>query len=61
MITHSIKLSSYCTLLNIRKVIDDSVDNILEAQIIERSKSPLSFPVVIVDNGLDQKEFVLIF
>ena len=43
VITLPIKLSSYCTLLNIRKVIDDSVDEILEAQIIERSKSPLSF------------------
>ena len=56
MITHPIKSSSYCTLLNIRKIIDDSVDEMLEAQIIERSKSPLSFPVVIVDNRIDKKK-----
>ena len=44
-----IKLRSYRTPLNNRKVRDKAIDEMIDAKIIERSKSPWSFPVVIVD------------
>ena len=44
-----IKLRPYRTPLNNRKGIDNAIDEMLSAKIIERSKSPWSFPVVIVD------------
>ena len=35
--------------LNKRKVIDKATDEMLEGKVIERSQSPWSFPVVVVD------------
>ena len=39
-----IKLRPYRTLLNTRKIIDKAVDEMLEANIIERSRSSYAFP-----------------
>lgn len=44
-----IKLRPYRTPINNRKVIDEAVDEMLTADIVRRSRSPWSFPVVIVD------------
>lgn len=56
-----IKLRQYRTPLNNRKIIDQAVDEMLEAKIIERSKSPWSFPVVIVDKKDGSKRFCVDF
>ncbi|MCG8033371.1 MAG: DDE-type integrase/transposase/recombinase [Candidatus Thiodiazotropha taylori] len=56
-----IKLRPYRTPLNNRKVIDDAIDEMLDAKIIERSKSPWSFPVVIVDKKDGSKRFCVDF
>lgn len=53
-----INLRPYRTPLNNRKVIDDEM---LEANIIERSQSPWSFPVVIVDKKDGLKRFCVDF
>ena len=53
-----IKLRPYRTPLNNRKVIDDAIDEMLNAKIIQRSKSPWSFPVVIVDKKDGSNDFV---
>ena len=42
-----IKLRPYHTQLTNRPVIDKAIDEMMEAGIISRSKSPFSFPVVI--------------
>ncbi|MEW8548463.1 MAG: reverse transcriptase domain-containing protein, partial [Candidatus Thiodiazotropha sp.] len=44
-----IKLRPYRTPLNTRKIIDKAVDEMLAADIIERSRSSWSFPVIIVE------------
>ena len=56
-----IKLRPYRTPLNNRKVIDNAIDEMLSAKIIERSKSPWSFPVVIVDKKDGTKRFCVDF
>ena len=56
-----IKLRPYRTPLNNRKVIDDAIDEMLNAKIIQRSKSPWSFPVVIVDKKDGSKRFCVDF
>ena len=57
-----IKLKPYCTQLNNRKVIDKAIDEMLGANIIERSRSSWSFPVVIVDKKKDgSKRFCVDF
>ena len=56
-----IKFRSYRTPLNNRKVIDDAIDEMLNAKIIQRSKSPWSFPVVIVDKKDGSKRFCVDF
>ena len=38
----------YRTPLNKRKIIDQAIDEMLEAKVIERSQSPWSFPLVVV-------------
>lgn len=56
-----IKLRPYRTPLNNRKVIDEAIDEMLEAKVIERSNSPWSFPVVIVDKKDGSKRFCVDF
>ena len=52
-----IKMKPYRTPLNKRAVIDNAVDEMLEAGIIRRSRSPWSFPVVVVDKKDGSKRF----
>ena len=52
-----IKLKPYQTPLNNRKIIDETIDDMLDTKVIRRSKSPWSFPVVIVDNKDGSKRF----
>ncbi|XP_041364210.1 uncharacterized protein LOC121379631 [Gigantopelta aegis] len=44
-----IRLRPYRTPLNKRAVVDKVIDEMLDAKLIHRSRSPWSFPVVIVD------------
>lgn len=44
-----IKMRPYRTPINNRQVIDKTIDEMLDANIVRRSRSPWSFPVVIVD------------
>jgi len=44
-----IKNRPYRVPLTKRKVIDEALEQMLEAKIIERSKSPWSFPLVVVN------------
>ena len=43
-----LKNRPYRTPLNKRKIIDQAIDEMLEAKVIERSQSPWSFPLVVV-------------
>ena len=43
-----IRVRPYHTPLNKRKIIDQAIDEMLEAKVIERSQSPWSFPLVMV-------------
>ena len=52
-----VKMKPYRTPLNKRAVIDNAVDEMLEAGIIRRSRSPWSFPVVVVDKKDGSKRF----
>lgn len=56
-----IRRRPYHTPLNNRKIIDDAISEMLGAKIIERSKSPWSFPVVIVDKKDGSKRFCIDF
>ena len=56
-----IKMKPYRTPLNKRAVIDNAVDEMLEAGIIRRSRSPWSFPVVVVDKKDGSKRFCVDF
>ena len=56
-----IKLRPYRTPLNNRKNVDKAVDEMMEAKIISRSKSPWSFPVVIVDKKDGSRRFCVDF
>ena len=56
-----LKSKPYRTQINNRKVIDKAVDEMLDAKIIERSRSPWSFPVVIVDKKDGSKRFCVDF
>ena len=55
------RLKPYKTPLNKRKVIDKAVDDMLAAGLIERSRSPWSFPVVVVDKNDGSKTFCVDF
>ena len=44
-----IKIKSYRTPIHKRKLVEEAVKEILEAKVIERSRSPWSFPIVVVD------------
>ena len=58
----TIQLRPYRTALNNKKIIiDETVDEMLEAKVIRRSRSPWSFPVVIVDNKDHSKWFCVDF
>ena len=56
-----IKLRPYRTPLNNRHVIDEAIDEMLDAKIIQLSQSPWSFPVVIVDKKDGSKRFCVDF
>ena len=56
-----IKLRPYNTPLANCKVIDNAVDEMLDAKIIERSKSPWSFLRIIVDKKDGSKRFCVDF
>ena len=56
-----INLKPYHTQLNNRKVIDKAIDEMLGANIIERSRSSWSFSVVIVDKNDGSKRFCVDF
>jgi len=56
-----VRQKPYKTPLNKRKVIDKAIDEMLEAKVIERSKSPWSFPVVVVDKSDGTKRFCVDF
>ena len=46
---HQIKMRPYRTPLENREVIDKAIDEILDANVIRRSRPPWYFPVAIVD------------
>ena len=56
-----IKQRPYRTPLNNRRVIDETIDEMLESNIIRRSRSPWSFPVVIIDKKDGSKRFCVDF
>ncbi len=56
-----IRMRPYRTPLNNRRVIDETVDDMLDGNIIRRSRSPWSFPVVIVDKKDGSKRFCVDF
>ena len=56
-----IKLRPYRTPLNNRKIIDETIDEMLDAKVIRRSRSPWSFPVAIVDKKDGSKRFCVDF
>ena len=56
-----IKLRPYRAPLNNRRVIDEAIDEMLSAKVIERSYSPWSFPVVIVDKKDGSRPFCVDF
>ena len=59
--TKPIKLRPYRTPIKNREVIDKAVDEMLDAEVIRRSNSPWSFPVVIVDKKDSTKRFCVDF
>ena len=56
-----IKLRPYRTPIQNREVTEKAVDEMLDANVIRRSKSPWSFPVVIVDKKDGSKRFCVDF
>ena len=56
-----IKLRPYRTPLNNRKILDNALDEMLEAKIIERSNSPWSFPCVLVKKKDGTRRFCIDF
>ena len=56
-----IKMRPYRTPIKNREVIDKAVDEMLDADVIRRSRSPWSFPVVIVDKKDGSKRFCVDF
>lgn len=56
-----IRLKPYRTALRQREVVDQAVDDMLAANIIKPSKSPWSFPVVIVEKKDGSKRFCVDF
>ena len=58
---HPIKIRPYRTAIKNREVIDKAVDEMLDADVIRRSRSPWSFPVAIVDKEDGSKCFCVGF
>ena len=56
-----IKMKPYRTPIQNRVVIDKAIDEMLDADVIRRSRSPWSFPVVIVDKKDGSKRFCVDF
>ena len=56
-----IKNRPYRTPLNKREVIDKAIDEMLDAKVIERSRSPWSFPLVVVDKKDGSKRMCVDF
>jgi hypothetical protein len=56
-----IRQKPYITPFNKRQVIDQAVEDMLKAEVIERSQSPWSFPVVVVDKADGTKRFCVDF
>ena len=56
-----IKMRPYRTPIKNREVIDKAIDEMLDADVIRRSRSPWSFPVVIVDKKDGSKRFCVDF
>ena len=56
-----IKMRSYRTPIKNREVIYKAIDDMLDSEVIRRSKSPWSFPVVIVDKKDGSKRFCVDF
>jgi hypothetical protein len=56
-----IKMKPYRTPLNKRKIVDNAIDEMLSANIVRRSKSPWSFPIVVVDKKDGSKRFCVDF
>ncbi|CAG2190359.1 unnamed protein product [Mytilus edulis] len=58
---HPIKLKPYRTPIHKRPIVDKAIDEMLEANIIRRSRSPWSFPIVVVDKKDGSKRFCIDF
>ena len=56
-----IKMKPYRTPIKNREVIDKAINEMLDADVIKRSRSPWSFPVVIVDKKDGSKRFCVDF
>ena len=56
-----IKIRPYRTPLKNRDIIDKAIDEMLDTNVIQRSRSPWSFPVVIVDKKGGSKRFCVDF
>ena len=56
-----IKMRPYRTPIKNREVVDKAIDEMLDADVIRRSRSPWSFPVVIVDKKDGSKRFCVDF
>ena len=56
-----IRMKPYRTPIKIREVVDKAIDEMLYADVIKRSRSPWSFPVVIVDKKDSSKRFCVDF
>ena len=60
-VNQPIKMRPYRTPIKNRGVIDKAVDEMLDADVIRMSRSPWSFPVVIVDKKNRSKRFCIDF
>ena len=56
-----IKMKPYRTPLNKRELVDKAINEMMDANIIRRSKSPWSFPIVVVDKKDGSKRFCVDF
>ena len=54
-------MKHYRTPIKNREVIDTAINEMLDADVIKRSRSPWSFPVVIVDKKDGSKRFCVDF